>query len=208
MKHFDIQPEDLPYLHVQCGDIAGLINCHPASVWLDEYNKRIETVYQSMLPHLPKTCSSILDVGGGFSGIGCRLVEHYRGGTVAPALTVLDGVCTPPEVVRHNQPFNDAAKAVEFHRRNGVFASRYIDPVAGLDSYPVDLVISTQAWGFHIAPHVYLPSIVRALKRPATLIIDVRNRHDDWNADLRNAFGPGAPIYGAEKWTRRCFRVE
>lgn len=207
MKQFDIREQDLPYLQVQCGDIAGLINCHPApAFWIDEYNKRIETVYRSMLPHLPKLCSSILDVGGGFSGIGVRLVEHYQG---KPVLTVLDGVAAPPEVVRHNRPFNNADLAVAFHRRNGVFASRYVDPNHGLtDEYQFDLVISTQAWGFHIAPHVYLPSVSRTLKRPATVIIDVRNQHEDWNADLRNAFGPGAPIYGAVKWTRRCFRVE
>lgn len=193
----------MPYLRVQCGDIAHI---EDTVAWLDAYDERIEAVYQSMLPFLPKTCSSILDVGGGFSGIGCRLVEHYS--LSRPCLTVLDGVAAPAEVIRHNEPFNNATLAVEFHRRNGVCASRYIDPVAGLDLYPVDLVISTQAWGFHIAPHVYLPSVARVLTRPATLILDVRNRHEDWKSDLRNAFGLPAVVSGAEKWTRWCYRVE
>ena len=205
MKYFDIRDQDLPYLQVQCGDIAGLINCYPGpGFWIDEYNKRIERVYQSMRQHLPKTCGSILDVGGGFSGIGARLVEHYN---QHPQLTVLDGIATPPEVVRHNQPFNDADTAAAFLARNGVKFSRFVAPDEALpDEY--DLVISTQAWGFHIAPHVYLPAVSRALTRPGTVIVDVRTRHDDWLADLRNAFGQCVPIDGAVKWTRWCFRVE
>jgi len=202
MKHFDIRTPDVPYLKVQCGDIAHLNN--PVD-WCDAYDQRIERVYQSMRLHLPKTCGRILDVGGGFSGIGARLVEHFGAGA---ELWVVDGVATPAEVVRHNQPFNNAELAQAFLERNGVARSCYVTPELVSFPDPFDLVISTQAWGFHIAPHVYLPSVSRALARPATVIVDVRNRHADWLADLRNAFGQCAPIDGAEKWTRWCFHVE
>jgi SAM-dependent methyltransferase len=201
VKNFHIEDTHLTYLHVQCGDIAHLIGDDEA--WRRAYNERIERVYQSMLPALPAECTGILDVGGGLSGIGARLCDHYYG---IPRVAVLDGRCRPAEVVKHNEPFNNATYTSQFLRQNGVKAREFFEPH---DEIPgkFDLIISTQAWCFHIVPHVYLPKISRALAPGGTVIVDVRKAHPEWVRELGDAFGPVRhALVHAEKWVRYAYR--
>lgn len=199
--HFEVDELNAPYLHVQCGDIAHLVE-HPAE-WRIAYNARIENIYRSMLMVLPEKCEAILDIGGGLSGIGARLCAHYDG---KPHVAVLDGKNALAVVNKHREPFNSATRTLSFLRQHGVKDRGFYAPGDEIDR-KFDLVISTQAWGFHFAPHVYLPRVVRALNSRGTVIVDLRKSHPEWRDDLRTAFGEETLLANAEKWERLAFKV-
>jgi len=201
VKHFNIEvPYHTDYLDIQAGDIAYLLPAREA--WLEEYDRRIERVYQSMLPVLPQTCGSLLDIGGGLSGIGARLCEHYGGET---HVAVLDGKNTLAYVDKHAQPFNNATRTQNFLRLNGVRHQSFYEPQDELRQQ-FDLIISTQAWPFHIGVNVYLPRVVKALVPGGTLIVDVRKSHPEWRLQLEQSFGPAQTLAAASKWERLAFR--
>lgn len=201
VKHFVIESDHLPYLQVQCGDIAHLIDS-PVE-WKIAYNARINNVYKSMLPVLPEKCDSLLDIGGGLSGIGARLCEHYNYDAL---VAVLDGKNTLAVVDKHREPFNNATKTQTFLRANGVRKQDFYSPTDEVERH-FDLVISTQAWPFHIGVNTYLPTVVRALRKGGTLIVDVRKAHPEWMDQLKTSFGKPTLLTEAAKWERVAFRV-
>lgn len=202
MKHFAIDDQQRAYLEVQCGDIADLIPYR--AEWDIAYRARIENVYRSMIYVLPKECDSILDIGGGLSGIGARLCEHYHG---EPLVAVLDGKNALAVVDKHREPFNNATQTQRFLRANGVKKQDFYAPDEDIDR-TFDLIISTQAWCFHIAPEVYLEKVKKALRPKGTLIVDVRRAHPEWREVLREAFGEDTLLaLGSGKWERIAFEV-
>lgn len=203
MKHFIIDDEQRPYLEVQCGDIAHLMP-HKAE-WAIAYNARIERVYQSMRDVLPDKCDSILDIGGGLSGIGARLCEHYDG---EPLVAVLDGKNTLAVVDKHREPFNNATQTHRFLKANGVKKQAFYAPDDDIDR-TFELIVSTQAWCFHIAPEVYLEKVKKALRPGGTLIVDVRKAHPEWSDVLESSFFKrAAALADAPKWRRLAFKAE
>jgi len=201
VKHFVIEDDHLPYLQVQCGDIAHLIDS-PVE-WKIAYNARINNVYKSMLPVLPEKCDALLDIGGGLSGIGARLCEHYNYDAL---VAVLDGKNTLAVVDKHREPFNNATKTQTFLRANGVRKQDFYAPTDEVERH-FDLVISTQAWCFHIAPYVYQQTVSRALRKGGVLIVDVRKSHPEWMDSLVQAFGMPYLLAEADKWQRSAFSV-
>lgn len=192
-------PYHFQYLKVQCGDIDHL--SHDFDRWKDAYEERIERVYQSMKPMLPNA-RAMLDIGGGLSGLGARLNQHYG---ERLHVCVLDGKTAPAEVIKHAEPFNNATVTQHFLKKNGVRSQDFFEPGERLPEAAFDLIVSTQAWCFHISPSVYLDQVRKALKPNGTIIVDVRNSHDnDWLYDLKAAFGTEGRILAiAPKWTRR-----
>lgn len=197
--HFIIDSETRPYLEVQCGDIANYLG---TVMWKEAYDDRIERVYRSMLSALPKKCESILDIGGGMSGIGARLCEHYGG---EPLIAVLDGKNSLAVVDKHREPFNNATQTFRFLKANGVKKQTFYAPDEEIDQ-TFDLVISTQAWCFHIAPEVYLDKVSKALGSRGAVIVDWRAEKYEWLEQLRNAFGIELSLIGTTKWQRLAFR--
>jgi SAM-dependent methyltransferase len=176
----------------------------PVGPWRKAYDERIERVYQSMLPVLPAACESLLDIGGGLSGIGARICEHYGYETL---VAVLDGKNTLAVVDKHREPFNNATQTSRFLRANGVRRHEFFAPDEEIDR-TFDLIISTQAWCFHIAPEVYLEKVKKALRPNGTLIVDVRKNHPEWRDELRDAFGSATLLAEADKWERIAFEVK
>jgi SAM-dependent methyltransferase len=203
---FEIDERAEKYLYVQCGDIAHWWDTEDSKLgaWRTAYDMRIERVFESMEPALPKTCRSLLDIGGGLSGIGARLNAHY-GGNVR--VCVLDGKNTLAQVERHNQPFNNATVTQSFLRANGVRNQDFYSPDDEVDE-SFDLIVSTQAWGFHIAPCVYLDMVKRTLRPNGALIVDVRRGHPEWLRQLDDAFGANTLLASAPKWLRVGYEVE
>lgn len=201
MKNFRFDSQIREYLEVQCGDIAHLIG-QPG--WRAAYDERIERVYRSMLPALPAKCESVLDIGGGMSGIGARIAEHYGYETL---VAVLDGKNTLAVVDKHREPFNNATQTARFLKANGVRRHEFFAPDDEIDR-TFDLIISTQAWPFHIAPEVYLEKVKKALRSNGTLIVDVRNAHPEWAGKLADAFGAYDILAVAAKWNRLAFTVK
>jgi len=197
---FDFDDQQFQYLYVQCGDISHV----DLSDWYEAYCDRIEAVFNSMEPALPKTCRSLLDIGGGLSGISARLNQHY-GGNVR--VCVLDGKNTLAQVDRHSQPFNNATQTQTFLRKNGVRNQDFYSPDDEVTE-SFDLIISTQAWCFHIAPCMYLDMVKRTLRPNGTLIVDVRRNHPAWLSQLDGAFGGSTLLASAPKWLRVGYEVK
>lgn len=196
-------PYHTQYLKVQCGDIDHLAG--DLSTWKMAYEDRIERVYRSMQDVLPECAYSMLDIGGGLSGIGARLNQHY---SERLHVCVLDGKTAPAEVIKHSEPFNNATVTQHFLRKNGVRSQDFFEPGERLPEAAFDLIISTQAWCFHIPPSVYLDQVKRALKSNGTVIVDVRKSHPEWLDELRDAFGEETLLANAEKWQRLAFEVK
>jgi SAM-dependent methyltransferase len=202
---FQIDDRAEKYLRVQCGDIDNKWHADDPdrTAWRAAYDERIERVFESMKPALPETCRSLLDIGGGLSGIGARLNKHY-GGNVR--VCVLDGKNALAYVDRHNQPFNNATVTQTFLRANGVRNQDFYSPDDEINE-PFDLIVSSQAWCFHIAPCVYLDMVKRTLRPGGTFIADFRRGHPEWVVQVVEALAPGPPAMGgtlasAAKWHR------
>lgn len=196
-------PYHFRYLEVQCGDIAHL--AHDFDMWKDAYEDRIERVYQSMQSVLPQKATSMLDIGGGLSGIGARLNKHYD---ERLHVCVLDGKHTLAVVNKHAEPFNNATVAQNFLRLNGVRSQDFYEPGERIPENAFDLIVSTQAWCMHIPPERYLEQVKKALRPNGTLIVDVRRNHPEWSAELCDAFGESTLLACAAKWERLAFEVK
>lgn len=195
-------PYHFKYLEVQCGDIAHLV--HDFSMWKNAYEERIERVYKSMLPALPEHATSMLDIGGGLSGIGARLNKHYGGRL---HVCVLDGKNTLAVVNKHSEPFNNATVTQHFLKQNGVRSQDFYEPGERIPEKAFDIIVSTQAWCFHIPPETYFEQVKQALKENGTLIVDVRKSHPEWRSDLYNFFGMETLLATAPKWDRLAYEV-
>lgn len=197
--NFVIQDQHLQYLRVQRGGLSEIENDND---FRDAYNTSIEQDFETMLPFLPKESPyTMLDVGGGLSGISARICRHYEGRLI---VGVLDGQNTLAVVDTHHEPFNNAIATQGFLHANGVKRQLFYSPKDELDT-TFGLVISTQAWCFHFSPETYLSRILKCLRGGARVIVDVRNRHIDWLGTLANALGPATRLKEATKWTRWGF---
>lgn len=194
-----IEPNHFEYLVVQAGYVSDY--AHDFSLWKAQYEAAIDQRFQSMLPALPRQCSSVLDIGGGVSGLCVRLNEHYDGRL---HVAVLDGKNTLAVVERHNQPFSNATVTQNFLRLNGVRSQSFFAPEDEIDEV-FSLVVSTQAWCFHIAPCVYMEKVKKALRPGGTLIVDVRRAHPEWSQQLEMEFGPPQVLAYGPKWGRLAY---
>ena len=193
-----ISDEARDYLVIQHGSVSDYRH-HPPT-WEERYVESIMRIYENIRPHLPRTCESIVDVGGGLSGISVLLSRHYDG---RPRVLVVDGIEDPPVVVKHARTFSNAAVAKRFLKANGVSRTEFISPeVAGAVSWSdIDLCISFASYCFHYPPETYA-NIVRGSK---TKILDVRLVFED---RVKKLFGPSAVIYDAVKFKRHVWNVQ
>ena len=200
---FVITPQQFEYLAVQRGGISHLAN--DFALWKEAYEEAIESDFNTMLPLLPKGGpASLLDIGGGLSGISARINKHYEDSV---RVAVLDGREAKPEVVRHNLPFNSEAQTLTFLKANGVSRAEYLTPDQKLGAYrnrQYEVIISTQAWCFHIEPELYLEEVKKALLPTGVLIVDVR-RDEGRVAFLHEHFVMLGGLAFAEKWVRVAF---
>lgn len=178
---FVIPDSVYPYLKVQAGYIP---ETRLRSQWEALYCAKIEMQYENIRPHLPAMCETIIDVGGGMSGIGLRLLEHFPGATVY----VVDGQ-GPPKSEFHDQPFSDPDALYEFYEANGQKDKAiWVDHRCSILSHDkADLITSFHAWCFHIPPEMYLQRVLE--QRAGTVILDVRTGKPDWMTQLDKAFG-------------------
>lgn len=197
--NFVTTPYQLEFLRVQRGGLSEIV-----SDWdfQQAYEKSIEEDFESIAPYLPADSPfTMLDVGGGLSGISARINQHYGGKLICG---VLDGKNTLAVVDKHAEPFNNAVATQGFLHANGVKRQLFYAPTDELDT-TFGLVISTQAWCFHFAPDVYLSRVLKCLRGGGKVIVDVRNRHLDWLDTLEDTFGSGTMLKQSAKWTRWGF---
>lgn len=203
-----ITDEARPYLVVQKGMLWDLKD--QVDQWDAGYRRSIRNQYETIMPHLPEKCWGVLDVGSGLGGINAMISHHYGGVRVC----LLDGVSDDPDVIRHNQTFNNMHVAQRFLAANGVREFSYIDPenvrgnmykILSFPPIPVDLVVSFGAWCFHFPPSLYMEYIKTCCKPGTVFILDVRNDKPSWLMDLNHDLGNGTVIRRAKKFTKWRF---
>lgn len=192
-----VEPQHFQYLALQRGGISEL--CHDFPAWKTAYEVMLQADFDSILPVLPPTCRTMLDVGGGCSGIGAKINAHY-GGHVTVA--VLDGKACEAKVRKHGHPYNNATITSHFLRANGVVGQRFYAPGDEFD-LKFDLVVSTQAWAFHFAPDEYLSRLEYQIHKGTVIVLDVRTAHPEWLEELDDAFGEHRVLVERDKW-KRC----
>lgn len=200
-----VSNEAFSYLVIQRGALSDLSPDRAA--WEDAYRESILSDYESMVPWLPETCSAFLDVGGGLSGISIPLSRHY-GGT--PYIAILDGMQDLPEAITHDRTFSNFLVASNFLAENDIEADEFISPL-GIEngkelSEQMDLIISLQAWCFHIPAETYIPFVKKSANPGATLILDVRRGRDDYISDLRREFSEVGVAVDGKKFRRMVYR--
>lgn len=198
-----VSDEAFSYLVLQRGALSDITD---RATWEDVYRASILADYQSMKPWLPEPCSAFLDVGGGMSGIGIALTRHYKNRTAA---WILDGENDSPVVKTHDQTFSNVGVAREFFRDNGAMLKGTISVGAAAYASPFaarfDLVLSLQAWGFHIPVEDYIGFVRSAMRPNAVLILDVRRGRDDYIGDLRKAFSEVGVAVEGKKFRRMVY---
>jgi hypothetical protein len=197
------------YLYIQRGALSDITD---RAAWEEAYEDSIFADYRSMVPWLPETCSAFLDVGGGMSGVGIVLARHYSSSPPAghPQAWILDGEADAPVVKTHGQTFSNIGVARQFFRDNGAMLKGTISVGAAAGPAPFsarfDLVLSLQAWGFHIPVHDYIGFVRSSMRPGATLILDIRRGRDDYIEDLRRTFSEVGVAHEAKKFRRMVYR--
>ena len=115
MTPIDIPEEALPYLVAQRGAIDDMKG--DMGLWCTKYAETLQSDFDCIEPYLPKRCDTLLDIGGGMSGISILLNAYYGGNLV---VALLDGLDDPPAVTRHAETFSNYEVARNFLRINGV----------------------------------------------------------------------------------------
>lgn len=197
---FTVSDDAFRYLSIQRGEISEL--CSYRKRWEMALAEAVEDDFYSMARMLPPRVLNILDIGGGIGALAARLVKHYE--FCDPLIDILDGIDQPAEVLSHWTPFSNAAVASEFLRANGVSKFGFIPPHQNKFPAKYDLVVSTQAWCFHIPPKLYLSRVKESLAPGAILILDVR-RGRGWMKELHEHFDVLGGVMHAEKWVRTVF---
>ena len=200
-----IPPQAFQYLQVQAGRISKMID--GPGIWRAAYRQQLMDSYEAIKQFIPRPLTSVLDIGGGMGGFDALLNRVHPNLYVA----ILDGMRSPPNVIERNQPYSNATAAEHFLRENGVHQPVFYDPESLPDDPPkFDLVISLQAWCFHIMPSSYMDFALKS-SRPGTVwILDVRIMQRFWASDLfsQARLDPigEAPGFN-DKYTRMAFRV-
>jgi hypothetical protein len=199
-----VSDEAFTYLAVQRGRINDLR--HDRAAWQGAYEASLAEDMADLEPWLPERCTAILDIGSGLGGIDVHLARHY----IAPELWLLDGDAGLPPVIEAAVPFNDMSAARRFLGAHGIDLTGWITPAGHTGgrkpaAHSIDLVVSLQAWCFHLQPAAYI-NLVELLCRPgATLILDVRNGRPEWNRLLDERLEFIGVAREASKFTRRVY---
>ncbi len=133
-----------------------------------------------LLPHIPKSTRSIVDIGCGIAGLDVFLYQALD----KPDLILLDKTAIESKVWYMFESKGAFYNSLELARdtlvQNGVPADKVSAleaPENGEIALPkgsVDLVVSTISWGFHYPVSVYAKSVRDILSPQGALILDVR----------------------------------
>lgn len=198
-----VSDEAFAYLRLQRGRISDLSADRQA--WEAAYSRELAETYHQVAPWLPDHCGALLDIGSGLGGIDVLLSQHYR---PAPQVWLLDGIEDAPATERHDTTFNSMRVARAFLADNGVRMAGFFSPCAADDtisSMGFDLIVSTQAWGFHIEPATYLAFVRRNLAAGGRLVIDLRRGRHEWLDQMLKHFRALGYAYRSGKFDRVVF---
>lgn len=189
------------FLRLQRGALWNLTD--PAEWWA-AYRRDLFETFDSLVDMLPHEAERVLDIGGGIGGINIHVAKAFAR---QPEIVIVDGVADECRMTQHRVTFNSAACGERFLAVNGVEAVRYVSPTNAIASNigPCDLVLSFQAWPFHIPVEEYLNLAKRVLKPGGLLVVDVRRDNDKALAELAVAFRPYRTLKRAPKFDRIAY---
>jgi len=158
-----------------------------------KYESDLRRTVEQLLPLIPERPRATLDIGGGIGGLSLALWRRFS--SSIERLHLLDRTEVTPQYhagFRESAAFyNSQGVAKQFLLSNGVPESVLHFAEAGLDPFPegpLDLVISTLAWGYHFPVSVYLDEVHRALAPGGTVVLHLR-KGTDGEAALMRRFG-------------------
>lgn len=192
-----VEDQHFRFLVLQRGALADLAGDRDA--WAAAYVESLERDMVDVRPALP--VRSLLDVGGGLSGISV-LINRESGGGLHTC--ILDGADDEPRVRRHDETFSSMTTASDFLRKNGVVDVEWRPPCKDGQPDPVryDLILSLQAWCFHFPPEAYIDLVEDCVGDGTAVILDVRRDRPDWRQRLEAAFGRPQVAYEGRKFER------
>lgn len=145
----------------------------------DQFRAEMAETLENLLPHLPNPMRSVLDIGGGCSGIGILLQKQF-----GCDVYILDKntVELNKRVIGWNKSAEDFGGYNSFRvvqnlwRESGCDLSKLHFIPAGPDAVlpEVDLAMSLLSWGFHYPLSTYWDKI-----RARTIIADCRDGAPD-----------------------------
>ena len=190
------------FLKVQRGGLWELRADRAA--WWAAYERALFETFDSFVDLLPHECEQVLDIGGGMGGINIHVAKAFAR---QPQITIVDGVADEATVSRHNHTFNSAGVGEQFLARNGVERVRYLAPPVAIASNvgPCDLILSFQAWPFHIPVEEYLNLARRVLKPDGLVVLDVRRDKPDASTALAGAFKFYRTLASFPKFDRNAY---
>jgi SAM-dependent methyltransferase len=188
---FLIPVEALPYIRKQrFGKSISDEELTPA------YIQHTNQVLEMLIPFLPYTCTSILDIGCGIGGIDLLLYQFYTNELWEPDLYLLDSYEESEHVSYgyHNRfsVYNDLMITKKFLMGNGILEHR-IHLIAANDDYminssdQVEMVISLGSWGYHYPLQLYLNEVLRLLV-PGGVVITTLRGNTNGAQTLENHF--------------------
>lgn len=156
---------------------------------------------------LPYKADSIVEIGPGDGVLAAQLASKHQYHNAVIHLIDGDGTVTPQVGYQDiTKPWNDVGKAME-HVLQEVPLARVITYQANTElTIPCDLVISIQSWGYHYSIDVYLPMVLRSLRKGGIVILDHRQTKSlvDGNegAMVKAGFAKLCLIEARPKWHR------
>ncbi|HVI92280.1 MAG TPA: hypothetical protein VM659_28580 [Dongiaceae bacterium] len=194
-----VSDEAFAFLAIQRGRLNDIVGNRAA--WLEAYKTSLFDWYETALPYLPEACGAICDIGGGMGGIDALLSLHYGGTDVF----VLDGVADQPIFAQTIRPFNDMRVTARFLAANGIETFGYFPPASRSTETKFDLILSCQAWCFHLPPAAYAEFALDGWKNGTRMIVDLRRGRTDWREELEADFGRAEVIHQDRKFERLVF---
>ena len=144
------------------------------------YDRRMREEYDTIKNYLPKTCSTVLDIGCGVAGIDVFINEHFQ---ERSDFYLLDRTHIENNVYymfsSKGAFYNSLPVAKQLLIQNGISEENIHLLEAREDNdirvdKKINLVISLISWGFHYPLSTYLDRVYTLLEKTGSLILDVR----------------------------------
>lgn len=177
----------------------------------EQYFAAMKEKSDSLVSYIPRSPSSVLDIGCGMAGLALHLSSHFD----FSHIYLLDKTATESSIwygfESQGAFYSSLDLAKETLVMNGISPSRVnlieapTDGVIPLSDGSIDFVVSTASWGFHYPVSTYLESVARLLSDDGVLIIDLR-RGTNGIEDLQKHFKTEVLDEHGKYQTVRCVK--
>jgi len=172
------------------------------------YENDMRREYLSIVKYLPKSCSTILDIGCGLAGIDIFFHRHYQ--DKSPVFYLLDKTYTEGNVYygfKSKGAFYNSLKMAQTMLINNGLSFKNIHTLEANKNNDInidckiDLVISLISWGFHYPVDIYLDRVYNLLNNSGLIILDTRKKTNGIET-LKKKFKKVFIIMEKEKYQR------